>query len=86
MKTTSKTKFISDVNMEDKKITSRRPFPVRQENQRRYVRLEISSPMDLRRIKDIFGNFWPNDDGDMVHGSILNISAGGVLVEGKGDV
>jgi len=48
---------------------------------RKYIRIEIESPAALGRIKDIFGNFWPNCDEYPVNGSILNISAGGVLLD-----
>jgi hypothetical protein len=37
--------------------------------------------MSVRRIKDIFGNFWPKEQDFCLDGRILNISAGGVLVE-----
>jgi hypothetical protein len=37
--------------------------------------------MSLRKIKDAGGNFEPDGDWHTLHGLILNISAGGVLVE-----
>ncbi len=81
MKDTTRIKHVSDVNLEEKRIKGRPPFRVQRENQRRFVRLEISSPMSLHKVKDIFGNFWPDGEGYAIHGEILNISAGGVLVE-----
>lgn len=81
MNDTTKTKFITDVNVEEKEIKVRQPFKLSKENQRRFVRLEISSPMSLKKIKDAFGNFWPQGAGFTIDGVILNISAGGVLVE-----
>ena len=81
MKDTTRVKFVTDVDVEDTEIKVRRPFRLDKENQRRFVRLEISSPMSLNKIKDIFGNFWPAGEGYTIDGDILNISAGGVLVE-----
>jgi len=81
MKNNSKSKFISDVNVTEKNLKARKPFKISCDNQRRYVRLEISTPMSLRKIKDIFGNFWPSQEEDTAAGEILNISAGGVLVD-----
>lgn len=81
MKNTTKVKFVTDVDVKDTEIKVRRPFRLDKENQRRFVRLEISSPMSLNKIKDTFGNFWPAGEGYTIDGDILNISAGGVLVE-----
>lgn len=81
MKDSTKTTFISEVRMEEDGIKIHRPFKLSTENQRRFVRLEISSPMSLKKIKDVFGNFWPHGTGFTIEGNILNISAGGVLVE-----
>jgi hypothetical protein len=81
MKDTTRTKFVTDVDVKDTEIKVRRPFRLDKENQRRFVRLEISSPMSLNKIKDIFGNFWSTGEGYTIGGNILNISAGGVLVE-----
>jgi hypothetical protein len=81
MKDTTRMKFIKDVDVNDTAIKVRRPFRLDRENQRRFVRLEISSPTSLNKIKDIFGNFWPVGEGYTIDGDILNISAGGVLIE-----
>ena len=81
MKHTTKTKFISEVNLDERQVKVRQPFTLREESQRRFVRLEISSPMSLKKIKDIFGGFWPHGAGFTIDGTMLNISAGGVLVE-----
>ena len=81
MKDTSRMKFISDTDIDSKRIGIRRPLKIDKENQRRFVRLGISSPMSLMMIKDILGNYW-SDGGDYcIDGIILNISGGGVLVE-----
>ncbi len=81
MKDSTKTKYISDVNNTDTKLKATKPFEVERENQRQFIRLEISTPMSLKKIKDIFGNFWPTEEDYSVAGEILNISAGGVLVD-----
>ena len=81
MKDTTRVKFVTDVDVNDTEIKVRRPFRLDKENQRQFVRLEISSPMSLNKIKDTFGNFWPAGEGYTIDGDILNISAGGVLVE-----
>jgi hypothetical protein len=81
MNKTTKTKFVSDIDLAGKEIKVRPPFQLTTENQRRYVRLEISSPMTLRKIKDVIGNFWAHGTSFTIDGTILNISAGGVLLE-----
>lgn len=57
-----------------------RPLKIENDNQRRFVRLEIISPVTIRRIKDIFGNYAAEGDRAM-EGAILNLSVGGVLVD-----
>jgi hypothetical protein len=37
--------------------------------------------MSLKKIRDTVGNYWPEGDWHVINGQILNISAGGVLVE-----
>ncbi len=81
MKKDTKARFVSDVELSTSTVRARKPFKVSADNQRRFVRIEISSPMGMRRVKDIFGNFWPHEDRYLIEGTILNISAGGVLVE-----
>jgi len=81
MKNTTKARFVSDVEVKDSNLRVRPPFRLNRENHRRFVRFEISSPMTLHKIKDIFGNFWPSDEEHAINGVILNISAGGILVE-----
>ncbi|MEA1981480.1 MAG: PilZ domain-containing protein [candidate division Zixibacteria bacterium] len=81
MKTEDKTKFISDVDMVEQNVTVKKPFKLQSENRRRFIRLEISSPMSLNRVKDIFSNFWPSGDEIIINGTILNISASGLLID-----
>ncbi len=81
MKTKEKVKFVRDVETMDMEMAVRKPFRIDRENKRRFIRLEISSPMSMKKIKDAVGNFWPEGDWHVINGTILNISAGGVLVE-----
>ena len=77
----SRTKYISDVDINQGNVRALKPLKVSSENQRRFVRLTISSPIHFRKVKDIFGNFSPEGDAYPIDGSILNISAGGILAE-----
>lgn len=81
MKTDKKTRHVKDVDAEQQVIKARRPFKVVQEDKRRFIRLEIATPMSLRRIKDREGHYWAQGDWQVIHGLILNVSAGGVLVD-----
>ncbi len=81
MAQSSRTKFIHDVQSVDDGIRVRKPFKLEHQEQRRFVRLQISAPLALRKIRDIAGNFWPDGDRHLINGVILNISEGGVLVE-----
>ncbi len=76
-----RTRFISEVDVATDTIQVKKPLKMRKENQRRFVRLTISSPINFRKIKDIFGNFSPDDGDYPIDGTILNISEGGVLAE-----
>lgn len=81
MKETQRDKFVSEIDQTNQRLRARRPFRVSSENRRRFIRLEINAPMEVNRIKDIFGQYWPHGEGEPVEGTILNISSGGVLVE-----
>ncbi len=81
MKDTSKVKFVHDVETNAREYKASKPFRVEKENKRRFVRLEIASPMTLNKIKDTAGSFWPDGEWHTINGMILNVSAGGVLVE-----
>lgn len=76
-----KVKHVRDIPTEIEEFKARKPFHVREENQRRFVRLEISAPMSMCRLKDQEGGFWPDGDGQNISGVILNISGGGLLVD-----
>jgi hypothetical protein len=81
MKTDRKTKHIKDVDAGKTSYQARRPFKVSQEEKRRFIRLEISTPMSLSKIKDREGHYQADGNWQDIHGLILNISAGGVLVD-----
>jgi hypothetical protein len=81
MKSSTKAKFVKDVESSEAPHRARKPFKVQEENRRRFIRLEIAAPMTLKKIKDREAHFWPEGDWQVINGLILNISAGGVLVE-----
>ncbi len=62
-------------------LQARSPFMVESENHRKFVRVDIGLPVEVKQIKDQSGNFIPEDDVYTVSGSILNISATGMLVD-----
>ncbi|UCC43403.1 MAG: PilZ domain-containing protein [Candidatus Zixiibacteriota bacterium] len=81
MKPDSKVKLISEVDTATGDTDVRRPFKVERRNKRRFIRLEISTPMSLQTLKDTHGGFWPDGNDRVIAGTVLNISAGGVLVD-----
>ncbi len=76
----SRAKFISEVETDQEIIGVRKPFELRRTNERRYIRLEISAPVDYSMLKNSKGMINTLDDEPVYHSSILNLSAGGVLV------
>lgn len=80
------TKIISEIDLGDNIVSVKPPFRMEEDKKRRYIRLEISEPIALVVMKDRDGGFWPDGDGAGHEGRILNISAGGVLVEGTGAI
>ncbi len=90
MKDTGRIKFVSDVDV-DGDVKVEKPLKLKRDDQRRFVRLEIVSPMSLGRIKDGLGNFCPDADEETIPGVVLNISGGGALLDlerpvGEGDI
>ena len=73
--------YDSDVSTAVDRLAVKEPFEIERDNQRRFIRLEILSPVVLAIVKDIFGNFHYRSGDKTVDGSILNISPGGLLVE-----
>lgn len=77
----SKTRFVSDVKVSDRDIQARRPFRVEQDEQRRFIRLEFAAPIWLKDVRDENGRLVPIDREYTYEGLILNVSAGGVLID-----
>ena len=76
-----KVNFIHELPADSPAVVVREPFAVSDENRRRFVRIEISSPMTMRKLRNAAGQIWPDGEWHIINGTILNISAGGVLVE-----
>ena len=81
MKQADKVKFVSEVEMRDESLEIRQPFKIEKDERRRFIRLEISAPVWLKSVKDGTGRFNPDGDGAVLEGTVLNVSAGGVLVD-----
>lgn len=84
-------RFIYEVEATDSQTIARKPFKVERREKRSFIRIEISSPLSLKTIKNGRGNFSPEDNGSTIDGTILNISASGVLADineklTKGDI
>ncbi len=76
----TKVKYISDIEIDDSDVLVKKPFKLQKENKRRFVRVEISAPISIRNLKDKLENI----DDEMtytIEGTILNISANGVLID-----
>ena len=73
-------KIISDIEAGENVVSVKKPFKLHKEEKRRFIRLEIAEPIDLSMLKDDVNGYWPDGDGPSYKGSILNLSAGGVLV------
>lgn len=74
-------RLVQEVDTQSDTLVISKPFKLETDERRRYVRLEISSPMGLQKVKDIGGRFWPRGEHRVINGLILNISASGVLIE-----
>lgn len=78
----ARTKIISEIETGDNVVSVKRPFKLYKDQSRRYIRLEISEPISLLILRDRENGFRTRLDGQVFTGSILNISAGGVLITG----
>ncbi len=76
----SELKIISEKTVDPTVASVKPPFKIRQDGQRRYIRLEISEPVSYSVLKDGNGRFSPSAERPYYTGSILNISAGGMLI------
>ncbi len=59
----------------------RAPFQVEEEDRRKFVRIDFAAPVAIRRVKDADGTWTDPALSAPIHGMILNLSAGGVLVD-----
>ncbi len=75
-------KIISEKTVDPEVVSVKPPFELKKDGQRRYIRLEISEPVSYSVIKDKNGRFSPGGERPNYSGSILNISAGGMLMIG----
>jgi len=73
-------KIISEVDAGENVLAVKKPFKLSLEQKRRFIRLEISEPVQMSILKDENDGFWPEGNGPDYTGSILNLSAGGVLI------
>lgn len=60
-------------------LTGKTPFPIRSSQGRKYVRVEVNSPVDFRLLLLKRGRI--NLSKDRCPGKILNLSCGGMLLE-----
>lgn len=73
-------KHISEIDAGPESIDVREPFRLIREQKRRYIRLEISEPIDILLMNDRTGEVYDENRALQYRGSIMNLSAGGVLV------
>ena len=52
MKNAEKVRFVSEVDIGDKQVEVKKPFKMDEDNQRRFIRLEISAPVWMKSVKD----------------------------------
>jgi len=60
-------------------LTGKSPFPIRSSQGRKYVRIEITSPVDFRLLIPKRGRIRLSKD--KCSGKIMNLSCGGILLE-----
>lgn len=78
-----KTKNTVGTGTDRNTVSVRAPFKLEKDEQRQFIRIEITDPLGYSILKDRSGSYWPQGDGPSYTGSILNISAGGVLIVGQ---
>ena len=81
MKTSNKETFIHEVDTTGSEFTSSKPFKVQRHDKRSFVRVEISAPAVISRLKDSKGNLTSEIDESALKGIILNLSVGGILID-----
>ncbi len=76
----TRSKIISEIETGDNVVSVKRPFKLYKDHSRRYIRLEISEPITFMILRDRENGFRTRPDNQVYNGSILNISAGGILI------
>ena len=76
----SKVKYVSDYDLNDSDVLVKKPFRVNKEEKRRFIRIEISSPISMHNLKNDISKLAEVKDYS-IEGTIFNISPNGVLVE-----
>lgn len=72
--------FPAELETGEDVISVKSPFKLHRDKKRRYIRMEISEPIEFNVLVDSHTGFNPSGGDIIYHGSILNISAGGVLM------
>ncbi len=73
-------KVPTEVEADNDVVSVKSPFKLHREKKRRYIRIEISEPVEFNVFMDTHNGFSPQGGDITYQGSILNISAGGVLM------
>ncbi len=79
----TRSKIISEIETGDNVVSVKKPFKLYEDRSRRYIRLEISEPITFMILRDRENGFRTRSDGQTYNGSILNISAGGILISSE---
>jgi len=77
----TQSKYPGEIAADDTITAVKPPFKLHKDHERRYIRLQISGPVGLAILKDHAGKFYPGGDGALYSGHLLNLSAGGLLLE-----
>ena len=80
------TKIKSQIDVDSQVTGVRAPFKMYRSQQRRYIRLDISRPIEYTILKNRAGKIMPYEEAPTYKGDILNLSAGGVLIAGSAPV
>jgi len=77
----TRSKIISEIETDENVVSVKKPFALHKDKSRHYIRLEISEPLSFSILRDRENGFRTQPNEQIFQGSILNISAGGVLIE-----
>jgi hypothetical protein len=79
-------KIISDVSAGQDVVSVKSPFKLHKDGKRRFIRIELSEPVTFTLLRDSNGIIYSEMKRPVYSGSILNVSAGGILVSGNDPV